>query len=354
MKVVDPLKLLSLILSQVVIGSVAYADMVPSLPSSGYNELAPQVPLAATLTFRSSTEIDGERLYLGNLAECQGMREICDEIYGVDLGPSPEPGRTVTWHPEKSRSILNKEWPNADIRLAGAKVIKITASAITLTDDRVESALVRVLSEAFGEDSALKVSVDKVLLPPGLKLRPADYVIDFPELTDEHLQSPDWVIRRLSGNIRLTFVARQVDGDQLRAVFSTATHLTVHALLPVLAKSLDKGAEISEENLSSEMVALGRGGSMYVSHRNELIGHRLRRPMPGGTPLLPSDVELPRLVRRGQMVQLKVDGSGVAVSGAVKVMADGVTGQVIEAQYPSTKKKMRVRVIDANTVQHVF
>ena len=353
MKVVFKLICVFGVLGQVALASVARGDSVEPFPAAAA-EMAPQVPLAATLTFRSSAEVDGERLYLGSLAECQGMREICDEVYAVDLGPSPEAGRTVSWHSEKTRSLLSKEWPKADIRLAGAKVTKVTAASIALTDDKVESALTSALNDAFGEESALKVTVDRIMLPPGLKLRPGDYVIEFPELTEEHLQAPDWVIRRLSGNIRLTFVARQVDGDQLRAVFSASAHLTVHALLPVLAKSLDKGAEITEANLSSDMVALSRGGSMHVTHRDELIGRRLRRPMQGGSPLLPSDVELPRLVRRGQMVQLKVDGTGVAVSGSVKAMADGVTGQVIEAQYPATKKRMRVRVIDSNTVKHVF
>jgi len=345
--------LLGAVLGHSLLASVARAELVPSLPTPAA-ELAPQVPLAATLTFRPNAEVDGDRLYLGGVADCHGMAEICDEIYAVDLGPSPEPGRTITWHPEKARALLGKEWPAADIRLAGAKVIKITAASIPLTEDKVEGALKSLLSDAFSEDSALKVTIDRMLLPPGLKLRPGDYVIEFPDLTAEHLQSADWVIKRLGGNVRLTFVARQVDGDQLRAVFSVSAHMTVHALLPVLGESLDKGAEITDANLGSDMVALGRSGSMYVSHRDELIGRRLRRPMQSGSPLLSSDIELPRLVRRGQMVQLKVDGSGVAVSGSVKLMADGVPGQVIEAQYPATKKRMRVRVIDANTVQHVF
>ena len=328
------------------------ADDVPEITAT-VPELAPQVPLAATLTFQSSAEVEGERLYLGNLATCRGMREICDEIYGIDLGPSPEPGRTITWHPERARTILAKEWPNSDIRIAGAKMMKITAASIPLTEERVEGALRTLFSDAFPEDGALKVAIDKVLLPPGLKLRPGDFTVEFPDLTQEHLEDPDWVIRHLSGNIRLTFQCRQPEVD-ITTTFSAATRLTVHALMPVTAQALDKGTEINEMNLKSEMIPLGRSGQQFASNVSQLTGRRLRRPLPSGSPILPSDVEMPRLVRRGQMVTLKVDGSGVAVSGPVKAMADGVTGQVIEAQYPATKKRMRVRVIDSNTVQHVF
>jgi len=335
--------------------TAAYAAVgVADYDTATQAEMAPQVPLAATLSFKPNAEVEGERLYLGSLADCQGMREICSEVYGIDLGPSPEPGRTVTWHPDKIKGILSKEWPNADIRIAGAKVTKITATSIPLTEDKVEAALRSLLDDQFTEDSLLKVTVDKVMLPPGLRLRPGEYIIEFPDLTREHLEAPDWVIKRLSGNIRLTFVCRQLGGDESRTVLSASVHLSVQALTPVLSKPLAKGDELTESNLTSEMITLGRTGTHFVSHFDEIKGRRLRRPLPAGSPILPSDIELPRLVHRGQMVRLKVDGDNVAISGSVKLMADGVTGQVIDAQYPATKKKMRVRVIDANTVQHVF
>ena len=317
-------------------------------------EMAPQVSMAATLNFHNTVDVDSDRLFLGKLATCSGIHQVCDEIYGIDVGPSPEAGRTVAWHPDKVRAIVKKEWPNADIRIAGAKVVKITATAVALTEERVESVLKGILSEAFAEDDALSATVDRVMLPPGLKLRPGDYALEFSELSKEHLEDPDWVIRNLSGNVRLKFNCRPQDDDGAVTSYSVATHITVNALIPVTAKALAKGAEITPEDIKSEMRPITRGGHQFVATTSELIQYRLRRPLPSGTPLLASDVELPRLVHRGQMVTLMMNEGDVAVSGSVKVMAYGITGQVIEAQFPATKKKMRVRVIDAHTVQHVF
>jgi flagella basal body P-ring formation protein FlgA len=317
-------------------------------------EMAPQVSMAATLRFHSVVDVDGDRLFLGKLATCTGIHQVCDEVYGIDVGPSPEAGRTVAWHPDRVRAILKKEWPNADIRLAGAKVVKVTASSVPLTEERVESVLKGLLSEAYAEDDALSAIVDRVMLPPGLKLRPGEYAIEFPELSKEHLEDPDWVIRNLSGNVRLKFNCRPQDDDGAVTSYSAATHITVSALIPVTAKALAKGVNITPEDIKTEMRPITRGGHQFVASTSDLIQHRLRRPLPSGTPLLASDVELPRLVHRGQMVTLMMNEGDVAVSGSVKVMADGITGQVIEAQFPATKKKMRVRVIDAHTVQHVF
>ena len=317
-------------------------------------DVAPQVPLAATLTFLSSVEVDGDHLFLGKVATCSGSSQICDEAYGIDIGQSPEPGRSISWHPEKARAILAKEWPNADIRIAGAKVVKISASFLPLTEERVEGALKTVLASSFTEDEALTVALDRIMLMPGLKLRPGEYRIEFPELNSYHLDDPDWVIRNLSGNQRLTFHCYQQDGDGFVATFTLSAHFTVKALLPVAAHDLAKGSDITAQDLKSDYVPIGRSGKHYVSQDAHLIGKRLKHPLAAGAPLMESDVEYPRLLKRGQMVTLMVNEGDIAVSGPVKVLADGIPGQIIEAQYPSTKKKMRVQVIDANTVKHVF
>jgi flagella basal body P-ring formation protein FlgA len=332
--------------------SIEDTNTTPTLDSD--LPVAPQVPLAATLSFLPSIDIDTERLFLGKVAVCSGTAQICDEAYAIDLGPSPEPGRTTVWHPERARAVLAKEWPGADIRLTGAKAVKITANAVPLSEERVATALKSILSEAYGEGDDFTVRLDRLTLAIGFKLRPGEFKIEFPELTPEHLQSSDWVLRNLSGTQRLSFNCRPSDSDESAASFSVSAHFTVLADLPVTSHPLSKGRDLSSDDLMTAAVPITRSGFNYAKNDADLLNHRLRRPLAAGVPILASDVELPRLVKRGQMVTLQVSGGEVAVTGQVKVLSDGMVGQVIEAQYPATKKKLRVRVIDSNKVEYVL
>jgi flagella basal body P-ring formation protein FlgA len=80
----------------------------------------------------------------------------------------------------------------------------------------------------------------------------------------------------------------------------------------------------------------------------------LRHAVAAAAPLLMTDVEMPRLLKRGQMATLQLHNRGLNVSSQVRILADASAGQQVEAVYPGTKKKLRVQAIDSHNVQLAF
>jgi flagella basal body P-ring formation protein FlgA len=338
----------------------------PETPAAASADLpvAPEVPAAATFTFKAALTTSRPRIFLGELATCTGSPEVCDEAYGVDLGASPEPGRAVFFRPDALTQLLAKEWPGLELTVAAPKAIKVTALDAPLDEDAVLIELKNELGDLFPEGAPFTVTVDKLSLTSPLKLRPGDVRVTFPELTQEHAQSPEWVRRNLAGSQRLAATcvepaASDEDAETAPATsppltFTVNAQLTLKERLPVPAHSLPKGAILAAADLTDAWIDVGRASVHPIGDRGEVIGRRLRRPAPAFQPFATSQLEIPQLIRRGQQVRLVMRTGALDVSGRVVALESAGSGQVIDAVYPATKKKLRVRVVDASTVEFVF
>lgn len=323
-------------------------------PASADLPAAPEVARSATFTFEPVVEISRPRLYLGEVATCFGRSALCEEAYGVDLGPSPEPGRTTFLHPDKVLALLGKEWPDADVRVSGAKLVKVTALASALDEDTVLAELRSQLGENLPPDGRFVAQVDKasIALPP--RLRPAAYRIEFPELTPAHFANPEWVLKTLAGNVRLPAACvMEADADGQVVPFTVQAQINLREKLPVPSHDLAKGEVIRASDLTPTFVDVVRGGVRPVTAAAALVGRRLRRAAPAFAPLYAADVEIPKAVKRGQLVRLVLRTSDLEVTGHVIVKSDGGYGQTLDAVYPATKKQLRVRVLDSSTVEYV-
>src|SRR5262245_50680434 len=111
---------------------------------------APQVPEAASFALKAAAEVAGDRIYLGDVATCAGATRLCEEAYGIDLGPSPLPGKSRLLAEAEVRAVLEREWPGAALRFPETRPVKVTALAAVVTEEDVRAALAKRLSEIAG------------------------------------------------------------------------------------------------------------------------------------------------------------------------------------------------------------
>lgn len=305
--------------------------------------VAPQVKSAATFTFKAQVEANKPRLTLGEMADCQGAAKVCDEAYAVDFGPSPEPGKTSTLNHDKLSVMLAKEWPDVDVTVAGPKLVKVVSTFSELQEDEVLAALnAQISTQLEGEDN-YKVEVERLSIAKNTKLRPAAYHVEFPGLN----------AKSLSGTHRLTARCVFEDGLPEKEIAVQAT-FGLRQKLPVTARALDKGEVIQADDLTEEWVAIGRNASKFALKPEHLIGRRTKRPAAAFHPLEVTQVEVPKIIKRGQLVKLVMKSKGLDVSGQVIAQGEGGYGQTLDAVYPATKKRLRVRVVDSSTVEYAF
>ena len=62
-------------------------------------------------------------------------------------------------------------------------------------------------------------------------------------------------------------------------------------------------------------------------------------------------IERPRLVKRGQIVDLLISQGGMKISGKGKALEDGGSGESIRVIYEATKKDLRATVVGPDRVE---
>lgn len=312
---------------------------------------APQVPLTAAFTLNAVVETGDARIYLGKVATCIGAAEICDEASEVDLGGAPEAGRTVFLSRAKLQSLLATEWDGAAIEVRGPDQVKVSSGFVEVDEAGIRSRLTDDLHAAFPEDGRYMVTVEKLNLSGKPRLRPGEYAIEFPTLVGLSERSRDWLVRNVSGAHSLPVRLESTNGT------GGGTQVSVHYLmserLPVARRAMEVGDVLGAEDFEVTWVPVGRGHQTFADRVPTLVGKRLKRPVAVGAPVPLNQLEVPAVVKKGEMVTMQMHGDGVNVTGQVKVLGDGGYGQAIEVLMMSTKKRLRARVIDASTVEYM-
>jgi flagella basal body P-ring formation protein FlgA len=276
---------------------------------------------------------------------------ICEEAYGVDLGASPEPGRTLHLTKARLKELLMREWDEAAIDIVAPEGVRVASVSLTVDDATVAAALSDLLQRQFEGHERVQVALERFILAAKPRVRSTEARIEFPELAVASQQGADWLAKHLTGQQRVELVITDADGGAER--LHAQASFTLRQKLPVPARNLIAGEILRDSDLEEDWVVITRNTAKVAVTPRELVGRRLRRAAPVGAPIMLNQIEIPIVVRRGQIVQLTMRAGGLSVTGQVRALASAGSGQVIEAVYPATKKKIRVRVLDAASVEYL-
>ncbi len=89
----------------------------------------------------------------------------------------------------------------------------------------------------------------------------------------------------------------------------------------------------------------------YVLDPAKAVGNQLKQPLTAGSVLLPSLIEGPRLIRRGESVIIIGSSAGLTVRMQGQALGDGAAGDWIKVRNPLTKKEISGQVTPEGQVQ---
>lgn len=116
------------------------------------------------------------------------------------------------------------------------------------------------------------------------------------------------------------------------AAISTPQTTTVS----VLSRPLGRGDIIREADLETLEYKGGNANKVFITEHADLLGMSLKRPMRAGVPLRGSDIMVPIVVAKGEIVTMAFESPGISLKTRGKSLDDGVQGA-------------RVRVINMQT-----
>jgi flagella basal body P-ring formation protein FlgA len=126
------------------------------------------------------------------------------------------------------------------------------------------------------------------------------------------------------------------DGNEFRKFWASA-HIRLFRDAVVAVNSLRKGREITVDDI--ELIrAEQRGSQSVVSSLEEVLGMTAKRPINPGDIIKQSYIMPMNLVKRGDVVTLKIENEKLMIRSMGKAMQNGARGAVISARTLSGKE----------------
>ena len=118
----------------------------------------------------------------------------------------------------------------------------------------------------------------------------------------------------------------------------------------VATRPLSRGAILGLADIRMESRDISSLVSGYITEPAQALGQQLIHPLAPGTPLGPTSIRAPTLVRRGQTVILLVKSGDMEVRMSGQALSDGVEGQTIQIRNMSSRRVVEGTVTADGTV----
>jgi flagella basal body P-ring formation protein FlgA len=148
-------------------------------------------------------------------------------------------------------------------------------------------------------------------------------------------------------------VELSVDGS-VKAVVPVAMRVDRYQQVVVAARPIRRLAAITPEDLRIEKRLVSGLPAGPLDQVEEAIGFVASREIRGGEVLSTKLIQLPALVKRGEIVTLIVEGNGVVVTARGQAKEEGQRGQLIRVMNLSSKKELYGRVEGERQVKIPF
>ncbi|MFO7686476.1 MAG: flagellar basal body P-ring formation chaperone FlgA [Desulfobacterales bacterium] len=310
---------------------IAAVQLVLSIP----------VVLAAgpPIILRPAAEVEGPEIRLGEVAEitCTDP-QLRQRLDGLVIGKAPLPGRSRNISADYVRLRL-RQIDGGDDRmvLGGAERVEVSLPGVEVSEEQIRQIVTGFVKTGgiWGEAEVrvveLTISADRTL-PKGR----ATYRV----LPPRHMRSLT--------TLPLSIVC-DVDGRFQKTIRATAR---VEALAPVVvaARPIGRLKPISTADLKMEKMNLAELPIQVMTDAEDIIGKRARRNIDAGELLRADLIEMPPLVKRGDMVTIVAESEGIRVTATGEVKSDGLRGERVKVVNLDSNKRLTAQVVDKKTV----
>jgi flagella basal body P-ring formation protein FlgA len=306
--------------------------------------LIPAVPAAEiAITLRPEAEVLGADIRLGEVAEIAcAETELRRRLEGLVIGKAPLPGRSRPITADYVRLRLRQLDIGVDrMVLGGAERIEVSMPGVAVSEEQIRQIVTGfVKTSGIWGDAEVKVAELTISADRTLPKGRATYRV----LPPRHMRS--------LGTVPLSVVF-DVDGRFQKTIRATAR---VEALAPVVvaARPIGRLKPISTDDLKMEKMNLAELPTGVMTDADDIIGKRARRNIHAGDILRPDLIEMPPLVKRGDMVVIVAESEGIKVTATGEVKSDGLRGEQVKVVNLDSNKRFSARVVDKKTVMVDF
>ena len=261
--------------------------------------------IASEGLLRANLSVAGDTITLGDLFEGAG------DAANVRVASAPAPGARISLRPDYIQRLAYQNgvaWSNPN----QLKRVTVTRDSQTFTTAQLGEAVETALpNELMGAD------YDIVLAQSSLKLHaPINVAAD--------LNVSDLRFDASSG--RFTATATSWEGGAPVAISGRATPVI---RVPVLVAPVARGELIPAEIVTYTRTQAQRAPYGVARSVEDVAGMAARRNLPAGAPIRMTDIERPKVIRKGELVTIRFKTKGIRLTMMGRALADAALNEVV-------------------------
>ncbi len=289
-------------------------------------------------TVPARARVSSKLISLGEIADINGEdSQLVEALKSIVLGRAPLPGemREISTHYIGMKIRQNNIDPTT-LTLDLPEKIEVLREAIEISPKEIEKIVKQFIHKKMPWDSkqvTIKISPAKEII---LTAGEITYEV-VPRKRDDYLGVT---------NLSVIFM---VNGRVERKLWVNA-HINVSKEVVVSNHLLRRHCTITEEDIRLEKMNLAELSANVVTDPLEVIGKRTKRAIDPNLPLKLNFLEVPPLVRRGDLVTIIAESDTLKITTQGIVSENGCKGEMVRVINTNSRKDVYARVVDSRTV----
>lgn len=286
----------------------------------------------AMADIKASSRVSTNQITLGDLFD------NLDKGHDIWVADAPLPGRRISIQTQYIARLTRQHginWKNS----RGLKNIVVTRESATVRYKNLKNLIKEELDMALADGQRREVRIHN-----------GNSLIHFPEhnsLSD--LRVENFTLDQASGKFSALIIAPtgfvRESRNKVTGRFYEITYV------PTLSKSIPPGREILAQDIKWQPMPILKVGRNIVLSKDQIVGMTPRRPLKQSTPIRFSDLERPRLIKRGSLVRILFNSGKISLSTTGKATENGGRGDIIRVMNATSHKTIEAVVLGPNKVQ---
>lgn len=296
-----------------------------------------------TIRIRDRVEIDGDDILLGQIAEIQGSDpQLIRDLENILIGKAPLPGKSRQYDQSHLKMRLKQYHVNlSTVTLEAPELVEVSRSCIKIEKQKIEEIVSGFLLQNIPRENK-NIRIKEIQVPEEVILSKGQVSYKVTAADNQPLKGKCSIAVEFS-----------VNGSDQKRIWAIAT---IEALGPVVVtrKPLGRYKPIEEDDIELKTMDLSDLPDDVITDPEVILGKRTTRAIAAQVPLRADTVELPPLVKRGDLVVIIAESRGLKITTRGQVKKKGRLGEQIPVVNLDSNKVIYARVLDANTVKVDF
>jgi flagella basal body P-ring formation protein FlgA len=296
-----------------------------------------------TIRVRERVEIDGDEVLLGQIAEIQGSDpQLTRHLENILIGKAPLPGKSRQYDEGLLKMRLRQYHIDLSaVILEAPELVEVSRSCIKIPKQKIEEMVSGFLLQNIPRENK-NMRIKEIRVPEEVVLAKGQVSYKVSVADNQSLRGKCSIAVEFS-----------VNGSDQKKIWAIAT---IEVLGPVVVtrKPLGRYQPIDEDDIELKTMDLSDLPDDVITDPEAILGKRTTRAIGAQVPLRADTVELPPLVKRGDLVVIIAESSGLKITTRGQVKKKWRLGEQIPVINLDSKKVLYARVIDANTVKVDF